>query len=55
MNVLCSDKTGTLTIGEVKLQSAIGIEGNYSDKVLFYAYLNAFYETVWIGQAILPK
>jgi len=45
MNILCSDKTGTLTIGEVKLQSAIDVEGNANDKVLLYAYLNAVYET----------
>ena len=45
MNVLCSDKTGTLTEGIVKVQSALDVEGNSSDKVLLYAYLNAFYET----------
>ena len=46
MNILCSDKTGTLTIGEVKLQSAMDVEGNANNtKVLLYAYLNAVYET----------
>jgi Mg2+-importing ATPase len=47
MNVLCSDKTGTLTIGEVKLQSAMDVKGNTSNnnKVLLYSYLNAAYET----------
>lgn len=45
MNVLCSDKTGTLTIGEVKLHSAIDVEGNANDRVLLHAYLNAVYET----------
>jgi Mg2+-importing ATPase len=49
MNVLCSDKTGTLTIGEVKLQSAIDVKGNANNnndnKVLLYSYLNAIYET----------
>lgn len=45
MNILCSDKTGTLTMGEVKLQSAEDIEGNTNNKVLLYAYLNAVYET----------
>lgn len=45
MNVLCSDKTGTLTEGTVKVQSANDVDGNPSDKVLLYAYLNAFYET----------
>jgi P-type Mg2+ transporter len=45
MNVICSDKTGTLTEGIVHLQSALDAQGAPSDKVLFYAYLNAFYET----------
>ena len=45
MNVICSDKTGTLTEGIVHLQSAHDAEGAPSDKVLLYAYLNAFYET----------
>ncbi len=45
MNVICSDKTGTLTEGIVHLQSAVDVEGAPSDKVLLYAYLNAFYET----------
>jgi P-type Mg2+ transporter len=45
MNVICSDKTGTLTEGIVHLHSALDAEGGPSDKVLLYAYLNAFYET----------
>ena len=45
MNVICSDKTGTLTEGIVHLQSALDVEGTPSDRVLLYAYLNAFYET----------
>ena len=45
MNVICSDKTGTLTEGVVRLQSAVDVKGASSDKVLLYAYLNAFYET----------
>jgi Mg2+-importing ATPase len=45
MNVICSDKTGTLTEGVVHLESALDVEGAPSDKVLLHAYLNAFYET----------
>jgi len=45
MNVLCSDKTGTLTEGVVKLSAAIDFEGHDSEKVLLYAYLNAVYQT----------
>jgi P-type Mg2+ transporter len=44
MNVLCSDKTGTLTEGEVRLHAALDVDGNDSDRVLLLAYLNAFYE-----------
>jgi Mg2+-importing ATPase len=45
MNVICSDKTGTLTEGIVHVQSACDVEGAPSDKVLLHAYLNAFYQT----------
>ena len=45
MNVICSDKTGTLTEGSVHLQSALDAKGAASEKVLLHAYLNAFYET----------
>jgi Mg2+-importing ATPase len=45
MNVICSDKTGTLTEGTVQLQSAFNVDGAPSDKVLLYAYINAFYQT----------
>jgi Mg2+-importing ATPase len=45
MDVLCSDKTGTLTEGVVKLSSALDVEGHESERVLLYAFLNASYET----------
>lgn len=45
MNVLCSDKTGTLTEGTIKVQSVLDVEGNPSRKALLYAYLNASYQT----------
>ena len=46
MNVLCSDKTGTLTEGVVHIRSTLDIKGNESEKVLIYAYLNSsYYET----------
>lgn len=49
MDVLCSDKTGTLTDGVVQLQSTIDIDGNQSDKILLYAYLNASFESGFIN------
>jgi Mg2+-importing ATPase len=45
MDVLCSDKTGTLTEGVVKLHSALNVDAQETEKVLLYAYLNASYET----------
>jgi len=45
MNIICSDKTGTLTEGTVHLQSALDVNGKESEKVLLQAYINAFYET----------
>jgi P-type Mg2+ transporter len=45
MNVFCTDKTGTLTEGEVKIHAAIDPAGKDSDRVLFYAYLNAASES----------
>jgi P-type Mg2+ transporter len=45
MNVFCTDKTGTLTEGEVKIHAAVDVEGKESDRVLFYAYLNAASES----------
>ena len=45
MNILCTDKTGTITEGVVRVHSAVGIGGLDNDKVLFYAYLNSLNET----------
>ncbi len=45
MNVLCSDKTGTLTEGIIEIQSVIDFNGNPSQKAQLYAYLNASYQT----------
>ena len=41
MNILCSDKTGTITEGKVKLHGALSAFGKASEKVLQYAWLNA--------------
>jgi len=56
MNVICSDKTGTLTEGTVQVKSALDIGGEESEKVFLFSYLNAFYETGFtnpIDEAIL--
>ena len=45
MDVLCTDKTGTLTENKIKLIFHVDIEGKDSDKVLLYSYLNSYYQT----------
>ena len=45
MNILCSDKTGTLPEGIVHVRSAEDVQGRASDRVLLYACLNASFET----------
>lgn len=45
MDILCCDKTGTLTEGLVQVDSFEDAEGNASEKVLHFAFLNAVYES----------
>jgi len=45
MNVLCTDKTGTLTQDRIFLARHTDVFGEESDLVLNYAYLNSFYQT----------
>jgi Mg2+-importing ATPase len=45
MNVLCTDKTGTLTENKITLVLHVDPEGNDNDKVLLYSYLNSYYQT----------
>ena len=45
MDVLCTDKTGTLTQGVVQLDGALDPDGNPSQQVLLYAHLNAHLQT----------
>ncbi len=45
MNVLCTDKTGTLTENSISLIMHVDFEGKDDDKVLLYSYLNSFYQT----------
>ena len=45
MDILCTDKTGTLTIGVVNLDGAMDIHGEPSDDLFRYAYLNAYFES----------
>jgi P-type Mg2+ transporter len=45
MNILCVDKTGTLTEGSMKFNGALDATGEASDRAAFYAYLNSSYQT----------
>ncbi|MCE2716070.1 MAG: magnesium-translocating P-type ATPase [Pseudomonadota bacterium] len=45
MNILCTDKTGTLTEAKVKLINTINANDEKSEQVHFLAYLNSFFET----------
>jgi P-type Mg2+ transporter len=45
MNVLCIDKTGTLTIDRIILERHLDVLGGANDEVLQYAYLNSFFQT----------
>ena len=45
MDVLCTDKTGTLTEGNVVLDRVLDAQGNISEQVFRYAYWNAFFQS----------
>src|SRR5579859_539990 len=45
IDTLCSDKTGTLTSGETKLEGYLDLSGKESDRVLLFIYVNSTYET----------
>ncbi len=45
MDVLCTDKTGTITQGKIVLERYIDPHGDESDEVLYMAYLNSYYQT----------
>jgi len=45
MDVLCTDKTGTLTQDKIFLERHTDIWGETSDAVLEFAYLNSYYQT----------
>src|SRR5262249_45583715 len=49
MDILCCDKTGTLTEGTVHVHSAIDLAGRESRRVLEYAWLNATFESGFIN------
>jgi Mg2+-importing ATPase len=44
-DVLCTDKTGTLTQGKIVLEKHLDVRGNTSQRVLHYGYMNSYYQT----------
>ncbi len=45
MDVLCTDKTGTITQGKIILEKHIDPRGNPSEKVLEFGYINSYFQT----------
>lgn len=45
IDILCTDKTGTLTENNITLQKYIDALGNENEDILEYAYLNSYYST----------
>ena len=45
MDVLCTDKTGTLTQDKVIMKRHVDLRGEDCDTVLHYAFLNSFYQS----------
>jgi Mg2+-importing ATPase len=45
IDILCTDKTGTLTQDRVILEEYVDVTNRNSDDVLRYAYMNSYYQT----------
>lgn len=45
MDVLCTDKTGTLTLDKIVLERHLNVNGVDDDEVLKWAYLNSYHQT----------
>lgn len=45
MDILCTDKTGTLTMDKVVLEYHLDVTGNEDTRVLRHAYLNSYFQT----------
>jgi E1-E2 ATPase/Cation transporter/ATPase, N-terminus len=45
MDILCTDKTGTLTQDRIVLEEHLDLDGREDPRVLEFAYLNSYYQT----------
>ena len=43
MNILCTDKTGTLTEDKIVLEKYLDVKGNEDYGVLKHAFLNSYF------------
>ncbi|MCX6726139.1 MAG: magnesium-translocating P-type ATPase [Candidatus Shapirobacteria bacterium] len=58
MDVLCTDKTGTLTVGDTVLKSFFNVDGDKDDAIITNAYLNSYFQSGFrnpIDEAILKQ
>ncbi|EEA7535349.1 magnesium-translocating P-type ATPase [Listeria monocytogenes] len=58
MDILCTDKTGTLTEDKLELIKYIDSAGETSERVLKMAYLNSYFQTGWknvLDHAVIAK
>jgi len=45
LDILCTDKTGTITQGKIVLERYLDIYGHEREKILDFAYLNSYFQT----------
>lgn len=45
MNILCTDKTGTLTEDKIVLEKYLDINGDEDIRILKHAFLNSYFQT----------
>ena len=58
MNILCTDKTGTLTEDKIVLEKYLDIKGDEDTRILKHAFINSYFQTGLKGnidEAIISK
>lgn len=49
VNILCTDKTGTITEGNIIVKDIVDVNGETSEQVKFYAWLNAHFQNGFVN------